>query len=329
MDPVTHTLVGATVAGRASRTVSRPAMLLGGLSALVPDLDVFLTKSDDPLFQLELHRQFSHALISFPLLALLLSGLFCRLFPKRLPLRTAYLASFLGLISAGLLDACTSYGTQLLWPFTTQRFAFNVVPVVDPLFTLGLIALVGFAAYRSSKVGMLAAVCWLAFYLTFGAVQHQRARNAMEAEFSLRGESPKEIVIKPTLGNQILWRATAIVGDTVVTSAVRTGYRVSITPGESRSLCVVSRDFSHLQGTRAYRDLERFSELSQGYLTRHPEWPNVIGDARYAMLPTSLSPLWALEFDPSRPKLPPKFLTFRDSGPQVRAEFWKQLKGER
>ena len=38
-----------------------------------------------------------------------------------------YLFCLLGYATHGMLDACTSYGTQLLWPFTNHRYAFNTI----------------------------------------------------------------------------------------------------------------------------------------------------------------------------------------------------------
>lgn len=309
------------------KTQPRQAMLIGGVAALLPDLDVFLQKSSDPLFQLELHRQFSHALTTFPLLAALVATLSHRLSKARLPWGPTFVAALLGLVSAGLLDACTSYGTQLLWPWSTHRFAFNLVPVVDPLFTIVLLALTVVAFRTSKSLGRVAPAFWLLLYLAHGAVQHGRAYQALTKELAARGEHPAEIVLKPTLGNQILWRAVYLQGPTVRAVAVRTGWRVTTTFGESRPLWVLSSEFGQHRGTRVYSDLERFSALSDHYLITHPDRPEVIGDARYAMLATSLLPLWGLEIDKAHPERPARFVTFRDSGPQVRQEFWRQLVG--
>ena len=328
MDPVTHALVGAAVAGCVyQKAEPRRAMLTGGVAALLPDLDVFLQKSSDPLFQLELHRQFSHALTTFPLVAALVAAPTHRLSKARFSLGQTFVAALLGLLSAGLLDACTSYGTQLLWPWSSHRFAFNVVPVVDPLFTIVLLALTVVAFRGSKSLGRVAPALWLGLYLTHGAVQHGRAYRAIQEELVARGEHPPEIVLKPTLGNQILWRAVYLQESTVRAVAVRTGWRVTTTFGEARPLWVLSAELGELRGTHVYSDLERFSALSDHYLVAHPDRPEVIGDARYAMLPTSLSPLWGLEIDKAHPERPARFVTFRDSGLQVRQEFWRQLVG--
>src|SRR5690606_18875204 len=90
---------------------------------------------------------------------------------RRLTFRETYLFCLLGYGSHGLLDACTSYGTLLLWPFSGERIAWNVVAVVDPLFTLPVLALVVLTA-RSGRVRYAhAAVAWAVAYLALGYVQ--------------------------------------------------------------------------------------------------------------------------------------------------------------
>ena len=39
----------------------------------------------------------------------------------------------------------------------------------------------------------------------------------------------------------------------------------------------------------------RFAAFTDGWLIRHPEHPARLGDARYAMLPTGLRPMWSVE----------------------------------
>lgn len=42
---------------------------------------------------------------------------------------------FWAILTHPLLDACTTYGTQLFEPFSTLRVAWNVISVADPLYT--------------------------------------------------------------------------------------------------------------------------------------------------------------------------------------------------
>lgn len=331
MDPVSHGLVGATAAGwSASSEKLRAIMAVGALAAMAPDLDVLLIRSSDPLFQLELHRQFSHSLAFAPLGALLVSLVLWRVARRWLTGKELYVAALSGILTAGLLDAFTSYGTQLLWPFSDARIAWNLTPVVEPFFTLFLLGLCLAALVTRRRVFIAVASLVVFLFLSHGAVQQHRARSAIESLLHSRGHKVRSVLVKPTLGNQILWRAVYLTQGRLYTDAVRTGFFAipAIYEGESLPLVDLSRDFAQLAGSRTFQDLERFSELSQGYLVRHPDVPNVVGDGRYSMLPTSLKPLWGLEYDPEKPETTPRFKTFREASREVRERYLEMLLGK-
>ncbi len=350
MDPATHGLVGAAAAllvaprrpsvkAPASEDASRlrsfrALALAGALAAMSADLDVLLNLPSDPLFQLEFHRQFSHAVLFTPLAALLVSAalwplLRSRLQPSNLGFGCLYATCLLGYATAGPLDACTSYGTQLLWPFSSARIAWNLVPVVDPLLTLGLLMALALALKTGRRLWTVLALVWLGLNLCHGALQKNRAAQASLQRQQQRGHRPQEIVIKPTLGNQMLWRVNYLHDGRVYADAVWTlpGTAPRLYPGESAPLVVPQRDFPELDTTVSGNDLERFARLSEGYLVRHPGERNAIGDARYAMLPNSLSPLWAVRFNPAAPDRHVEFRTYRDSSPEVRTALKAMLLG--
>ena len=328
MDPFTHGLVGAAVGQMVAPPDRRRESAFAGLvAAMLADLDVLLTRDSDPLFQLELHRQFSHSLLFVPVGALVATGLLWWFLKRRLNFSRLYLACFAGYWTAGLLDACTSYGTQLLWPFSSARLAANVIAVVDPIFTLGLLTLL-LLSFKKGPGWRKLPLLWIGTLLLYGALQQQRALAAAREVQLSRGHHPTSTVVKPTLGNQLLWRVCYIFENRVYADGVRANLLSSPTiyPGESAPLLRVEHDYAALEGTSSYTDLQRFAQLSAGYLILHPERPNVVGDARYAMLPTSLRPLWGVELA-AEPGEPVTFLTFRDSSKDVREALLTMLLG--
>ncbi|MGB1248508.1 MAG: metal-dependent hydrolase, partial [Chitinophagales bacterium] len=50
-----------------------------------------------------------------------------------------WLFSFLALFTHVLLDAFTTYGTQLLLPFSDKRISFDSINIVDPVYTIPLL----------------------------------------------------------------------------------------------------------------------------------------------------------------------------------------------
>lgn len=134
MDPLTQGALGAALPqATANRRQVVAAGLLGFLSGMAPDLDVLIRSAQDPLLFLEYHRQFTHALAFIPIGGLLCALVLHPLIGRRagLRFRFSYLFCTLGYGTHGLLDACTTYGTLLLWPFSNERIAWHGISIID------------------------------------------------------------------------------------------------------------------------------------------------------------------------------------------------------
>ena len=132
MDPISQGVVGALwAASLAPKHKLKPTLIAGALAGMAADLDVLISSSTDPLLFLEYHRQFTHSLIFVPIGALIVALCLWPFLKRSLQPKELLTACFLGYLSHGLLDACTTYGTQLLWPFTDDRVAWNVISIVD------------------------------------------------------------------------------------------------------------------------------------------------------------------------------------------------------
>ncbi len=330
MDPLTHGLVGAAAGQSFSeKKTARAAAFSGAAAGMLADLDIFIHYPGDPLFNIEVHRQFTHSLIFIPFGALIAAGLLWLVLKKELHFRKVYLFSFAGYATSGLLDSFTSYGTQLLWPFLDTRFAWNLISVIDPVMTVGLIIFLGFAIWKQNKRIAWGAGGWLIFFLLFGWVQHNRAMDAAKSLAASRGHIAETIVVKPTIGNQVLWRSNYIYDNQIYADAIRTGLirGLAIYEGESQPAVSVESEYSHFKGTILYNDLKRFEKLSDRFLVRHPDKPDIIGDARYSMLPTKMTPLWGVKVDSTDPGGSLSLLYFRDTDKELRDSFWGMLIG--
>lgn len=314
MDIITQGLLGATVAQAGAKPEEvRRASLVGFCAPLLADADALIRSAEDPLLFLAYHRHFTHALAFIPVGALLATLLCWPFLRKRLRFRRLYYFSLLGYATAGLLDACTSYGTHLLWPFSADRIAWSIISIFDPLFSLVLIVALGWglaqARPRAARVGLAVAVA----YLLLGVMQQTRAEALARAQAQQRGHAIERLLVKPTLGNLLLWRSVYASGGTFYVDAVRVGLAHStFTEGGSVQAFDRDRDLPHLSDeTVLYRDIQRFARFSEGFLVWHPAHPDVLGDIRYAMLPTSLRPLWGIALDRDAPNEPVTFETFR------------------
>lgn len=329
MDIVTQGLLGAV----AAQAVSRPGHLrvaatIGMLAALLPDADVLIRSAEDPLLTLAYHRHFSHSLIFVPIGALL-AALVCWPFVRRGSMNFArvYGYALAGCATAGLLDAFTSYGTHLFWPFSETPVALSIIAIVDPVFS-GVLIIFGSLGWLLRRrylavIGLLLALA----YLALGAVQHQRALSLAEAVAAERGLEPERILVKPTLANLVLWRSVIEVGDKAYVDALRVGLDSRVYPGAQTALLKPEAQ-GFPENSRAQRDLERFYRFSDGWLVRHPDQPNLYGDLRFALLPNSAVPLWGIELDPNNPENAPRWVTLREMSPTLRNCFVTMIKGK-
>lgn len=333
MDPLTQGVLGAALPQATRRRVEvGVAGGLGFLSGLAADLDVLIRSETDPLLFLDYHRHFTHALAFIPvgglLCALALHGLLGRRW--RLPFGRSLLYCTLGYATHAVLDASTSYGTMLLWPFSDERYALSIVSVVDPLLTLPIAALVVLAGLRRRPALARWALVWAGLYLGAGALQHQAAR-AMAAEIAAaRGHDPVRIEVKPTFGNLILWKTIYETADRFHVDGVRPGIGSRVFPGTSIARLDSARDFPWLApDTQQTRDVERFRRFSDGFVARDPDHPARIIDVRYSYLPTSVRGLWSIELSPGAgPDAHARYRTHRDRTRESLGALWAMIVGD-
>jgi inner membrane protein len=329
MDPVTHGLVGAAVSLSINRRGNvRAAAVCSLLGAVAADLDVLVHSSTDPLFTLEAHRHITHAIAFAPVGGLLVAAVLWWVARRWLRFSQLYVACLLGLATSGFLDACTSYGTRLFWPFTDARIAWNLISVFDPLCSVGLAVGVILAFIRFKPKPARLGLIWLSLYLVLGSVQQQRAVSASRELAAVRGHQMQSMVAKPTMGNQLLWSVRYLTADSLYADGF---YLSPLTAqayeGASAARLDWRREYASIGGSTLFDDLQRFDTLSKGYLVRHPQQPQVIGDGRYAMLPTQIQPLWGLTVDPLRPNLHAPFDSYRQFDANVRRQFFLMLRG--
>lgn len=334
MDPISQGAVGAVAAtcGADAKTTRR-ALFVGWIAGMLADADIFIRSASDPLLNIQYHRHFTHSLAFIPVGALVAASLLWLLLGRwlKLPFKRLYVFSFLGYATAGLLDACTSYGTQLLWPFSDVRVAWHIISIVDPIFTLTILVFL-FMGFRRRRVGW----AWVAggfavCYLGLGVVQRERAEKLQLDLAERRGHRGIEQTnVKPSLGNLLLWRSVYRVGEDFYVDGIRVGLVGEPVFYEGKRVPAVSVHSlqSRVPGTFLAEDLARFAHFSDDYLAWHPDETNVLSDLRYAALPPSDLPLWGIRVDLKNPNRHASFETFRRLDKEQRARFFQMLRGQ-
>ena len=298
MDPLSQGTVGAAFAqSTANKNNIFKIGVIGFLAGLAPDLDVLIRSSDDPILFLEYHRQFTHSLFFIPFGSLIVALLIFPLLKRSMDFKTVYLASLLGYATHGLLDACTSYGTQLFWPFSNERVTWNNISIIDPIFTIPVLVLLGTAIKTKKKIFSFFAIGWITFYLSLGFVQYERTLStAIELAHS-RGHNAERMTLKPSFGNLILWKSIYQHEEKFYVDAIRTVRSSTWCSGENIRLFDYQQHLPDLdEDSQQKKDIERFRWFSQDYLGFDEE-KNLVTDVRYSMIPNQITPMWGLVID--------------------------------
>ncbi len=329
MDILTQSLLGATVAQSAARKADvRLASLIGLVSGVIADADVLIRSSADPLLSLEYHRHFTHSLVFIPFGALLAFLLFWPFLRSRLSAGSLYLYCFMGYLLSGFIDACTSYGTHLLWPLSDIRVSWGIISIVDPVFTGALVAGLLWGVFKKRGIYAGMALLLAGSYLLLAAVQQNRAEQSIHELASQRGHQIEKLVIKPTFGNILLWRSVYLEKGVFHIDAVRVGLKKRAYPGTAISRVNYQKPGAGYDSdSTLWKDMMRFDLLSDGYVIAYPGRPNVLGDVRYAMHPLQAAPLWGIRMDPQQPEQHVQFESYRNITKQDKQQFMAMLLG--
>ncbi|PLC50385.1 hydrolase [Pollutimonas subterranea] len=218
MDSLTQAVLGAGISGAMlGRFHGRKALLAGALLASLPDMDVLIDYGD-PISGMINHRGFSHSLFVLTGVAVLLTAALRRWRPSQEYGAGRLLATLcLILLTHPLLDAFTSYGTQLWWPLRPTPTSGSSIFIIDPFYTLPLLAGVLVAAIagpgrrtRRALVCVLgASTIYLALSLAAKATVEQRASRILEQD----GIQTVAMFSTPEPFNILLWRVVARTAD--------------------------------------------------------------------------------------------------------------------
>jgi inner membrane protein len=254
MDTPTQALLGAVV-GQAcfSRKLGKRALWWGALGGAIPDLDVISVAFAGPWAEFLYHRGPTHALWFGPVAGSLLGYAVWRWYARKredvagseeeievaaadkglpLPGDPALLGAWVGLfvltfLSQPFLDVFTTYGTQLFAPFSNRRFALDAVPIIDPVYSLILIAALavwtGTTAERRVRVGRRAATLALVLstaYLFYGLWLNERAGDEVRRQLAAEGITNARVHVYPTIFQVYLRRVVVRSEDEVLVGAI-------------------------------------------------------------------------------------------------------------
>lgn len=188
---MTHGLLGVLIV-RAGSTKNRPKnepsplarSASVSLAAMFPDIDYALFWLDPYRFITQWHRGITHSLLMVPLWSILLGMLFALIARQSDQWKAFATCCALGLVSHIVVDVITIYGTQLLAPISSHRFALNLTFDLDPWFALvtGIAVIGSFFRRVIARWGIGMLVIYLALQAAFQQVALSIAKQRVGSE---------------------------------------------------------------------------------------------------------------------------------------------------
>tara|TARA_S200000501_G_C20823598_1_gene743987 strand:+ start:848 stop:1900 length:1053 start_codon:yes stop_codon:yes gene_type:complete len=223
MDSLTQIVLGASVAeATLGKKIGNKAIILGAIAGTIPDLDIITRFFVDDLSASVMHRGFSHSLIfpfiAAPILAWILKKIYSRY--SDVSFNDWFKMFFLAIITHPLLDAQTTWGTQLFWPFE-WRVAIENIFIIDPIYTLPFLIfliMTGFQNRQSKKrrlynaLGLILSSAYLLITMSFKGIAHYKIAKALEEN----NIEYKDINTRATYFNSVLWSSQIELEDSYI-----------------------------------------------------------------------------------------------------------------
>lgn len=291
MDSLTQIVLGAAV-GEAvlGRKIGNKAMLYGAIAGTIPDLDVLVKNFTDTITATEAHRGFSHSIVFCLIAAPLLGWLVHKMERKQnLGWKPWAWLFFWGLFTHPLLDVFTTWGTQLFWPIDT-RLAFNIIFVIDPMYTIPFLGCVIWAMFlnressRRRKVNW-AGIIWSSSYLMVTVILKFIALDKFEKALVAKKMEYSQISTRPAPFNTLLWNANVETEDSYLIADY------SFFDKQPMTFEVFPKnraDEPNYESALARKNLDRLKDIAQGwYLMEQKNDKWYFYDLRFGQIPIS------------------------------------------
>ena len=217
MDSLTQATLGAAV-GEAvlGKKIGNKAAIIGAIIGTVPDLDVLLVPFFDEFQKISLHRGYSHSVMVCLLGAFLFAYVLSRIkFTREVSFPRLWLFSFLVLFTHILLDAFTTYGTQLFLPFTDWRVSFDSISIIDPFYTVPLLIGVLISIFYFKKTEMkrglpnTIGLIVSSLYLLFTLANKQHIEQVFYSQLEEQNISSFRLLTVPVKVGNVVWYGVA------------------------------------------------------------------------------------------------------------------------
>ena len=268
MDSLTQIVLGAAT-GEAvlGKKIGNKALLWGAIAGTIPDLDVMIGWFTDKVTANELHRGFSHSIFFCVLFAPIFGYLVHKLYKKQeASWKDWSWLFFWGLFTHPILDAFTTWGTQLFWP-ANYKVAFKSVFVVDPFYTVPFICCVIACLFFRRNLPKRSKVNWVGIglsssYLIISLFLKWYTYGVFKESAQEQGIPFSEIQTKPTPLNTFLWNANIKTKD-----AYYLGNYSIFDDSKKINFVKYQKNLELLEGIENENIVSRLKKLTDGWYT--------------------------------------------------------------
>jgi len=186
MDSLTHIAFGACTGELLlGKRLGKKALVYGAIAANIPDIDIIAGFFEPADKALVLHRGLTHSIFFAIVIGLCLAWLARKFYPGIAYKVLAFLFCF-ELLMHDLVDTCTSYGTGLLEPFSQHRFSIHLLYVVDPLFTISLLAAAVYLVFglKRRRLWAISGLAISGFYLCIACICKAYVDTRVKSSFT-------------------------------------------------------------------------------------------------------------------------------------------------
>ncbi|OCK43821.1 metal-dependent hydrolase [Tenacibaculum soleae] len=331
MDSLTQIVLGAAV-GEAvlGKKIGNKAMLYGAIAGTIPDLDVLASFFTDKVTALYIHRGFTHSIVFSVLFAPIFAWIVSR-YEKYKDFKNWTLLFFLSFVTHPILDAHTTWGTQLFWPFDI-RLAFKNIFVIDPLYTLPFLVFLIFAMTQKrtsekrrfyNKMGLIISSSYLVLTLLLKWI----AFNQFETALKNQNIAYSEIDTRPSPLNTILWSANVQTEDSFLLG------NYSFFDTQPITFTKYSKNHNLLESLTEDKNVKRMISISEGWFTINKKDDQLyFNDLRFGLL--SMKPKaenfvfkYKITVDNSGDILFTEEPKDKRDGKKLVSDLWERLKG--
>jgi inner membrane protein len=293
LDSFTHIALGACIGDLlAGKKLGKKAMLIGAIANSLPDIDIVAGLWLNQASNLLAHRGITHSFFFVAVISPLLAWLSVKFFKKDGLTFNQWLL-FWGLqMSVHLIiDSFTAYGTGWFEPFSHYRVSFNLVFVLDPLFTIG--PTIAFIALLILKRTNLKRAKWATMgialciaYTCWSFVNKMIVDYKTQQAFTTQNIKPRQYFTTPTPINNLLWYIVA-----ATDSGYYVGYRSILDKKDGVDFRYVYRNDSLLKLAKDKESVEKLVRFSKGYYTAELQNDSLaFSDMRFGELGAWTSP---------------------------------------